>query len=86
MYLTPNDRYASFMLRLQWAKNDELPTWVVSMQSTKTGELRWFPNLDALIAFLRDEFGERNGEKAEEAKGRENPAPTKNDHPLPVNR
>ena len=52
-----NSRYASFMLRLQWTQNDDCPTWVVSMQSTKTGELRWFPNLDALILFLRDEFG-----------------------------
>jgi hypothetical protein len=27
------------------------------MQSTKTGELRWFPNPEALIQFLRNEFG-----------------------------
>jgi hypothetical protein len=57
VYVTPNIRYASFMLRLQWTQNDDCPTWIVSMQSTKTGELRWFPNLDALILFLRDEFG-----------------------------
>jgi hypothetical protein len=46
------------MLRLQWAQNDDQPTWVVSMQSTKTGALRWFPNLEALIQYLRDEFGD----------------------------
>lgn len=55
--MTPNIRYASFMLRLQWTQNDDHPTWLVSMQSTKTGELRWFPNLEALVQFLRDEFG-----------------------------
>ena len=55
--MTPNIRYASFMLRLQWTQNDDCPTWIVSMQSTKTGELRWFPSLEALIQFLRDEFG-----------------------------
>ena len=27
------------------------------MQSTKTGELRWFPSLDALIQYLQSEFG-----------------------------
>jgi len=57
MQLTPNIRYASFMLRLQWTQNNDCPTWVVSMQSTKTGELRWFPNLDALFQFLQGEFG-----------------------------
>ncbi len=57
-----SERYASFMLRFQWAKNDKQPTWLISMQSTKTGQLRWFPNLEALIAFLREEFAEREGE------------------------
>lgn len=56
--MTPNIRYASFMLRLQWIQNDDHPAWVVSMQSTKTGELRWFPNLNALVQFLWDEFGD----------------------------
>jgi hypothetical protein len=56
MHLASNNRYASFLLRLQWTQNDSRPTWLVSMQSTKTGELHWFPNLDGLIEFLRDEF------------------------------
>ncbi len=56
--MTPDNRYASFMLRFQWMKNDKQPTWIVSMQRVGTGELRWFPNLDALITFLREEFGD----------------------------
>jgi hypothetical protein len=59
MHLTPNNGYASFMLRLQQAQSDNHPTWLISIQSTKTGNLRRFPSLDALIAFLRDEFGEQ---------------------------
>jgi hypothetical protein len=47
------------MLRLQQAQNDNRRTWLVSIQSTKTGNLHRFPNLDALITFLRDEFGEQ---------------------------
>jgi hypothetical protein len=58
-HLTPNRRYASFMLRLQWMQNDDHPAWVASTQSTTTGELRWFPNLDALVQFIRDEFDDR---------------------------
>jgi hypothetical protein len=52
----PPNIYTSYMLRLHWAQNADHPTWVASIQSTKTGELRWFPNVDALILFLRDEF------------------------------
>lgn len=58
MHLTPNNGYASFMLRLQQAQSDNHPTWLISIQSTKTGKLQWFPSLDALVTFLRDEFGE----------------------------
>ncbi len=57
MHVTPDIRYASFMLRMQLIQNDDHPAWVVSMQSTKTGELRRFPNLDALVQFLQGEFG-----------------------------
>jgi hypothetical protein len=59
--LAPDNRYASFMMRFQWMKNDQQPTWIVSMQSTKTGGLRWFASLEALITFLREEFGEYDG-------------------------
>lgn len=53
-----HDRYASFLLRLQSAQEDDHPTWLTSIQSTKTGELHWFPSLDAFIQFLQTEFGE----------------------------
>jgi hypothetical protein len=49
------------MLRLQKVQDDQHPTWLVSMQSTKTGELRWFPNLMSLVQFLYEEFGECEG-------------------------
>jgi hypothetical protein len=51
-------QYASFMLRLQWTQNDNCPAWVVSIQSTKTGKLRRFSNLDAFIHFLVEEFSD----------------------------
>jgi hypothetical protein len=54
--MTTNDRYASYMLRFQWVKNENQPTWIISVQSAKTGELRWFPGLDALVDFLHEEF------------------------------
>lgn len=45
------------MLRLQWTQTDNQPTWVASVQSVQSGELRWFPSLDALVQFLQEEFG-----------------------------
>lgn len=54
--MSPKDAYASFLLRLQWIQNKDKPTWVVSMQSSKTGELHRFPNLDTFVQFLRSEF------------------------------
>ena len=54
--LTPEICYASYMLRLQRVRSEDHPTWIVSMQSTKTGELRRFPNLEGLITFLKEEF------------------------------
>jgi hypothetical protein len=56
--VTSNNRYASFLLRLQWTQNNNGPAWLASIQSTRTGETRWFPNLDALVQFLREEFEE----------------------------
>lgn len=78
--MTPDERYASFLLRLQWMKNGQQPTWIVSMQSTKTGTLRWFPNLEALITFLREEFGEYERDAESDAKSIEK------DHQAPGNR
>lgn len=57
MQLTQNIRYASYMLRLQLTQNADCPIWIVSMESTKTGEMRWFPNLDVFIQFMQGEFG-----------------------------
>ena len=54
--MTSNDRYASFLLRLQRAQNENCPIWLTCIQSTKTGELRWFPTLEAFIQFLHEEF------------------------------
>ncbi len=83
--MTPDNRYASFMLRFQRMKNDKEPTWIVSMQKTGTGELRWFPNLDALIAFLREEFGDavRGGSETE---GRGDTALQEKDRLIPGSR
>ena len=64
--MNPDHQYASYMLRLQWAKNNTKPTWIVSMQSTKTGEQRWFPSLEALIAFLHEEFDVSESQRGEE--------------------
>jgi len=50
--------YASFLLRLRLAENNGRPTWVTSLQSTRTGEQRYFANLDARVRFLRSEFSE----------------------------
>jgi hypothetical protein len=71
-HLIPKNGYASFMLRLLQVKNNDCPTWVISTQSTKTGELRWFPNLEALVQFLWKEFGDGEG------KDHSNPSATRN--------
>jgi hypothetical protein len=55
--MSPN-LYASYMLRLQLQQNGDHSVWVASLESTKTGELRWFPNIDELIQSLREEFGD----------------------------
>jgi hypothetical protein len=57
--LTPDQPYVSFLLRMQWMDNNQQPTWLISMQKAGTGDLRWFPNLDTLIQFLLNEYGER---------------------------
>lgn len=80
MHLAPKIRYASFMLRLQWTQSDDHPTWVISVQSTKTGETRWFPSLDALIHYLQDEFG-----SYEELKSLQSIMLPRTDHQRPKN-
>ncbi len=81
-----NKRYASFMLRLQRSENNAGSIWVSSIQSMKTGELRWFPNLEALITFLRGEFaeGEEDAEIVrQEAQGRGNTEKNEKDNQAP---
>ena len=53
-----NESYASYLLRFQRVQRDDGRAWMASVQSTATGELRRFANLEALVHFLRDEFGE----------------------------
>jgi hypothetical protein len=40
-------------------QNNDRPVWVASVQSTATGEQRPFADLEALVEFLRAEFGDR---------------------------
>jgi hypothetical protein len=49
--------YTSYLLRLWQMQNDQQTTWVASVQSTTTGELRSFPSTSALLEFLQAEFG-----------------------------
>jgi hypothetical protein len=81
--MNSNPQYNSYMLRLQWVKNNKEPMWIVSMQSTSTGELRWFPSLDAMITFLREEFdvGEEIGDKLLEQRPYDNERLSPEKHP-----
>lgn len=49
--------YCSFMLRMKQVRTDDLPTWVVSIQDTYSGQQQIFSNVDGLIQFLQAEFG-----------------------------
>jgi hypothetical protein len=52
-------RYRSYLLRMWEARGerpDEPPTWRFRMQDARTGAQRAFPDLEALVAFLRDEM------------------------------
>jgi hypothetical protein len=60
-----NESYASYLLRFRRLSGDKGRTWVASIQCTATGELRRFPNLEALVQFLRDEFGD--GQETQDA-------------------
>ncbi len=53
-----NGGYASYLVRFQCIQAANDCTWIASTQSTATGELRRFANLDALVQFLQDEFQE----------------------------
>jgi hypothetical protein len=55
--MTWNDQYSSFLLRFRRVQNDDSPTWVVTVQNTKTSQQLWFSSLDGLIQYLQAEFG-----------------------------
>lgn len=52
-----NHGYASYLLRLRQVQNDQRVTWAASIQSTADGEQRPFADVEALVTFLRAEFG-----------------------------
>jgi len=58
--LTSNLRYVSYLMRLQQVQAENKLTWVASMQCIKTGELICFENLDTLILFIQQEYGNSN--------------------------
>jgi hypothetical protein len=52
-----NAHYASYMLRLRLMGQGNQTLWVASIENTATGLQRSFPGIEALVAFLRAEFG-----------------------------
>ena len=52
-----NAHYASYMLRLRLMGQGNQTMWVASVENTATGIQRSFPGVEALVAFLRAEFG-----------------------------
>jgi hypothetical protein len=57
--------YTSFLLRLWCAQQEDGRAWIACLQSTATGEQRRFPDLEALIQFLWDEYGDAIDDGAE---------------------
>jgi hypothetical protein len=55
--MSRNAAYYSCLLRVWQVQSGDHLTWVASIQSPSTGELRSFPNIEALMQFLQDEFG-----------------------------
>ena len=51
----PQDRYSSYLLRLWQTATDGERDCRVSLESADSGERVGFPNLEALISFLRRE-------------------------------
>lgn len=55
--------YASYLLRLWKVQQDGQTIWRVSLERTQDGQRLNFPSLEALIAFLQDQFGNRPKKK-----------------------
>lgn len=62
--MTSKPGYLSYMLRLKLTQSDDRPAWVASLQSTNTGEVRWFSDIEALLQFLKDAIGRDGGTNA----------------------
>jgi hypothetical protein len=52
-----NAHYASYMLRFRLMGQGNQTLWIASVENTATGLQRSFPGIEALVAFLRAEFG-----------------------------
>ena len=50
-------RYVSYLLRLWQTQQEGAMVWRASLESSRTGERQGFADLDALIAFLRQQTG-----------------------------
>ena len=50
-------RYSAYLLRIWQIKASGKWVWRVSLEDSHTGERLGFPDLNGLIAFLREEFG-----------------------------
>jgi hypothetical protein len=44
------------MLRCWWSQDESRPTWIASLQHTRTGQQLFFSSLDELYRFLKTEF------------------------------
>jgi hypothetical protein len=53
--------YMSYLLRLRRSHGDRQPAWRASLESTRDGQRQDFDSVDALIAYLRDRFGQKEG-------------------------
>ncbi len=51
--------YQSYLLRLRRLEREGQPVWCASLESSITGHRQDFPDLDALVAFLLQEFGKQ---------------------------
>ena len=54
-------RYQSYLLRMWEARGERpgaAPTWRFRLQEARTGAQRAFPDLEALVAFLRAEMAQ----------------------------
>jgi hypothetical protein len=52
-----NAGYASYLLRLRLMGKGDQALWVASVENPASGDQRSFPSVEALVTFLRAEFG-----------------------------